>query len=150
MTRVHLLLLSLLPACAPAADATKADDIRTITAQLDSAWWAHDTAAVARMMSPSYTYFSSHGDVVPRAEFLAFLKEPTYTLEYADRSEVEPRFDGNTALVSTRWRGRGSWKGETFVDDQRCSMVWHRAFDGWRLMSEHCTQIVSTDSTTGD
>lgn len=141
MTRVHLLLVvAALTACTPAG-ASPADDIRTITAPLDAAWNAHDTAAVARMMSHSYVYFSSRGDVVPRADFLAFLSEPSYRLDFVERSEIEPRFDGNTAIVSTRWRGRGSWKGESFVDDQRCSMVWHRAFDGWRLMSEHCTQI---------
>lgn len=141
MTRAHLLpILAALAACTPAG-ANQANDIRTVTAQLDSAWNARDTATVARMMSPSYAYFSSRGDVVPRAEFLAFLSEPSYTLDFVERSEIEPRFDGNTAIVSTRWRGRGSYKGESFVDDQRCSMAWHRAFDGWRLLSEHCTQI---------
>jgi hypothetical protein len=65
-----------------------------------------------------------------------------------ERSEIMPQFDGNTAVVSTRWRGRGWWKGDPFVDDQRCSMVWHRAFDGWRVMSEHCTQIVPKDSAS--
>jgi hypothetical protein len=133
-------------ACAPAAGADQSDDIRAITARLDSAWWVHDTAAVGKLMSPSYVYYSSRGDVVPRERFMAFLIEPTYKLELAERSEVDPRFDGNTAVVSTRWKGRGWWKGESFVDDQRCSMVWHRAFDGWRLMSEHCTQIVPRDS----
>lgn len=117
-----------------------------MTARLDSAWWAHDTAAVGALMSSSYVYYSSRGDVVPREQFMTFLLEPTYKLELAERGEVEPRFDGNTAVVSTRWKGRGWWKGESFVDDQRCSMVWHRAFDGWRLMSEHCTQIVPRDS----
>lgn len=148
MTRAHLLLLAALSACAPAVDASNAEDIRDITTRFDSAWSAHDTAAVARMMSTSYTYFSSRGDIVPRKEFLAFLAEPTYKIDFSERTEVEPRFDGNTAIVSTRWRGRGSWKEGTFVDDQRCSMVWHRAFDGWRLMSEHCTQIVSSDSAS--
>lgn len=141
MTRVPpVLLLAALAACTPTG-ASPSDDIRTITAQLDSAWNARDTVTVGRMMSSAYAYYSSRGDVIPRAGFMAFLTEPSYKLDFVERSEVEPRFDGNTAVVSTRWRGRGSYKGEAFVDDQRCSMTWHRAFDGWRLMAEHCTQI---------
>jgi ketosteroid isomerase-like protein len=147
MTRVSLVLLAALAACAPPAGANQSDDILAITARLDSAWNAKDTVTVSKLMSPSYTYFSSRGDVLPRNKFLAFLSEPTYKLDFVERSEIEPRFDGNTAIVSTRWRGRGWWKGSSFVDDQRCSMVWHRAFDGWRVMSEHCTQIVPRDST---
>ncbi|HWA14924.1 MAG TPA: nuclear transport factor 2 family protein [Gemmatimonadales bacterium] len=147
MTRASPFLLAAAVACTPAAGADQSADIQRLTAQLDSAWNARDTATVAQLMSPAYAYFSSRGDVVPREAFLQFLSEPTYRLDFVERSDVEPRFDGSTALVSTRWRGRGSWKGEAFVDDQRCSMVWHRAFDGWRLMSEHCTQIVPRDSS---
>jgi ketosteroid isomerase-like protein len=148
MTRASLALLAGLAACAPSAGADQSDDIRAITARLDSAWNARDTATVSKLMSPAYSYFSSRGDVLSRDRFLAFLAEPGYKLDFVERSEIMPQFDGNTAVVSTRWRGRGWWKGDPFVDDQRCSMVWHRAFDGWRVMSEHCTQIVPKDSAS--
>jgi ketosteroid isomerase-like protein len=137
----------LLAACTPAIGADPSTEIRQATAAFDSAWARQDTAAVARFMSQAYAYYSSRGDVIPRTQFLAFLADPEYTLSASERSEITPLFDGNTAVVGTRWRGHGTWKEGSFADDQRCSMVWHRAFDGWRLMSEHCTQIVPADST---
>lgn len=137
----------LLPLCVAACTSTAADtsaaDILRLTATFDSAWARQDTAVVARLMSPAYVYFSSRGGITPRARSLESLADPAYQLAASERTEITPAFDGSTAIVATRWRGHGTWKEGSFVDDQRCSMVWHRAFDGWRLLSEHCTQIVT-------
>jgi hypothetical protein len=92
-------------------------------------------------MAPVYVYFSSRGAVTPRAEVLGFLAAPHYRLEYADRSELEVHLLGGTAAVGSRWRGRGAYDGKEFVDDQRCSLVLVRERAGWRLLSEHCSQI---------
>lgn len=93
-------------------------------------------------MAPEYTYFSSRGDVHLRPAFLAFLAHPHYTLLASTRSEITPRFAGPTAIVETRWKGHGTWQEGAFEDDQRCSMVWVRDGAAWKVLSEHCTQIV--------
>ena len=67
--------------------------------------------------------------------------EPYFRLEYAERSEIEVATVGQTAVVSSRWRGRGTWQMTQFVDDQRCTLALTRTSDGWRILSEHCTQI---------
>jgi hypothetical protein len=112
-----------------------------IVLAFDSAWNAKDSGAAGRWLAPGYRYFSSRGRVVPRDEMLRDLMAPHYRLEYADRSEIEVATVGGTAVVSSRWRGRGTWQLTQFVDDQRCTLALTRTSDGWRILSEHCTQI---------
>jgi ketosteroid isomerase-like protein len=142
--RLALLLLSAaLPGCGSKVAATVDDAaaIRAVIATLDSAWNRKDSVAVSAVMAPSYVYFSSRGGVTPRARALETLQAPHYQLEYADRSELEVHQFGGSAVVASRWRGRGTWEGKQFIDDQRCSLVLSRGPDGWLVLSEHCTQI---------
>jgi ketosteroid isomerase-like protein len=108
----------------------------------DEAWNRRDTTAVAAALTDDYVYFSSTGRVVTRDGTLELLASPDYRLEEADRSEVRVTHESRgAAVVSSRWRGRGSWEGTPFEDDQRCSVVLRRFRGRWGLLSEHCTQI---------
>lgn len=64
-----------------------------------------------------------------------------YQPEYRRRDEVRVRRIGGTAVVESRWRGRETYAGTAFEDDQRCSLVFARVEAEWRLASEHCTPI---------
>ena len=137
-------LLAGVSACGTAAaDGGDEAAVRQVIASLDSAWNRKDSVAVAGLMAPTYVYFSSKGGITPRNQALAFLVAPHYRLEYADRSELEVHFFGASAVVSSRWRGRGMWEGKEFTDDQRCSLMMGWNSSGWRVLSEHCTQIES-------
>ncbi len=131
-------------ACGTAA-ADNGDEaaVRQVITRLDSAWNSKDSLGVEKVLAPTYVYFSSKGGITPRDQALGFLVAPHYRLDYADRSEIEVHLFGASAVVSSRWRGRGSWEGKEFVDDQRCSLTlgWNSA--GWQVLSEHCTQIES-------
>ena len=113
-----------------------------LMAQYDSAWNRRDTVAVGRLLAPRYQYFTSRGDVRSRAEIMTFLADPDYVLEAAKRSELAVTSSGPVAVVSSRWQGHGTYRGERFTDDQLCGLVWQRTMRGWRLLSEHCVQIV--------
>lgn len=135
-------LIAGVSACGTAvADGGDEAAVRQVVASLDSAWNRKDSVAVAGLLAPTYVYFSSKGGITPRNQALAFLVAPHYRLEYADRSDLEVRLFGASAVVSSRWRGRGTWEGKEFVDDQRCSLMLGWNSTGWRVLSEHCTQI---------
>ncbi len=125
---------------APASPAP--EQIRAVIRTYDAAWNRRDTATVAAILAEDYVYFSSEGAVVPRTETLAFLASPTYLLQAAERSELEvTHATSTTAVVSSRWRGHGTWQGQRFNDDQRCSLILDHAGGRWRFLAEHCTQI---------
>jgi hypothetical protein len=112
-----------------------------LVAQYDSTWNDRNTSAVGRLLAPRYQYFSSRGEVSSRAETLAFLSAQEYVLERASRSEVAVSLSGPVAVVSSRWQGHGTYRGEAFQDDQRCGQTWVQTPRTWQLLSEHCVQI---------
>jgi hypothetical protein len=115
--------------------------VGALVAQYDSAWNHRDTSAVSRLLAPRYQYFTSRGGVSSRAETIAFLSAPDYLLDDAKRSGVTVSLSGPVAVVSSRWQGHGTYRGEVFKDDQRCGQTWLRTTSVWQLLSEHCVQI---------
>ncbi len=152
MTTTHRLALALLlaPLACGRPDSTpgpaRGDDEAALAVirAYDEAWQRKDTAAYGRMLAEDYVYFSSRGDVTSRADLLALLASPALALRDSERSEVRVHAAyGAALLVGSRWRGRGTYEGEAFTDDQRCSLVLIHVLDLWRVASEHCTEIVS-------
>ena len=125
----------------PTAARENSSGVSTLVARYDSAWGRRDTSAVSRLLAPRYQYFTSLGGVSSRAETLAMLGSPEYRLEQAERSEIVVSRTGPVAIVSSRWTGRGTYRGEPFNDDQRCGQTWLQADRTWQLVSEHCVQI---------
>jgi Domain of unknown function (DUF4440)/DinB superfamily len=120
--------------------------VAALAARYDSAWQRRDAVTVSHLPAPPYQYFTSLGGVSSRAETLAFLADPEYLLEDATRSEVAVTLSGSVAVLSSRWRGHGTYRGEPFVDDQRCGQVWQRMARSWQMLSEHCVQIAAQPS----
>jgi hypothetical protein len=116
-------------------------EVEAVVAQYDSAWNRRDTIAVSRLLAPQYQFFTSRGGVSSRAETIAMLSAPDYRLEHADRSEIAVSLTGPVAVVSSRWQGHGTYRGQTFTDDQRCGQTWLQTDRTWQLVSEHCVQI---------
>lgn len=140
---MRMLLPALLLGSAADAQAQDADVVAAIQAY-DQAWNRQDAAAFERTLGADYVYFTSKGGVRSRQQWVAFLGSPKYRLESAERSEFQVHRTADTAVVGTRWKGHGSYDGKPFRDDQRCSLVLGRAAEGWKVLSEHCVQIVGS------
>ncbi len=119
------------------------EDIIHFIEAYDRAWKNKDASAVGRVLASEYVYFSSTGQVQSRQHTLDMLVSPRYILAAVERSEVKVYRMSSTAVVSSRWKGHGSYDGKEFRDDQRCSVVLVREGQGWRILSEHCTQIAA-------
>ena len=117
------------------------DGVVDFVRNYDRAWDRKDVTAVERAMAADYVYFSSTGEVWSRRQTLDLLRSPSYILKSAERTEIEVHRNGSTAIVGSRWKGQGSYNGEEFHDDQRCSLVMARAGRTWKVLAEHCTQI---------
>ena len=126
------------PARASDVDAGIAAAIKTY----DETWDRKDLPGLEAVLAPEYVYFSSKGGVLTRRQWLDRLSNSTYRLDSTERSEMDAHVSGTAAVVGTRWRGHGTSKGKPFRDDQRCSMALTKASGEWKVLSEHCTQIV--------
>jgi ketosteroid isomerase-like protein len=108
----------------------------------DKAWNTKDAAVIGHIVAPEYVYFSSKGEVRSQS-LLDELLSPKYVLASAERTEINVYRTADTAVVSSRWKGHGTYDGREFRDDQRCSIVLVRKKGEWLVLSEHWTQIVA-------
>lgn len=114
-----------------------------VLAKYDDAWNKKDSATVGGILAPDYIYFTSTGGITSRERTLEFLNSPKYNLTFAERSEIKTYRTGDTVIVSSRWKGKGTYDKEEINDDQRCGLVFAKIGKNWKLVSEHCAQIVS-------
>jgi len=118
--------------------------ITNALAEYDAAWNKKDVAQISRILTDDYVYFSSTGGLTDRKSTLKFLASPDYKLTFVERSEITLLSKNNfVAVVSSRWKGRGMFGKEEINDDQRCGLVFVKQGKVWKLLSEHCAQIVS-------
>ena len=112
--------------------------------EYDRMWNAKDVKGVEQILADDYVYFSSTGGLTNRKATLEFLASPDYKLTSVERSEIKILSQSESiAIVSSRWKGRGSYGKEEINDDQRCGLVFVKQKNIWKLLSEHCAQIVS-------
>lgn len=116
-----------------------AERIRALVEAYDRAADRKDRGRLEELTGEAFVYFTSGGEVRGRRAFLDFLTSSRYRPEHRRRTGVRVRLTGSTAVVESRWRGRGTYAGRPFEDDQRCSLVFGRVDGRWRLASEHCT-----------
>lgn len=110
----------------------------------DELWAKRDTTGMKKAMAENYIYFTSTGNTTTRDRIISwFAPADKYKADTAIRSEISVTINENTAIVSSRWVGSGSFDGEKFRDDQRCSLTIQKANGELKLISEHCTQIVN-------
>ena len=113
-------------------------------AKYDQTWNQKDVKGVEQMLANDYVYFSSTGSLTERKATLDFLASPDYKLTFVERSELKILSQSSSvAVVSSRWKGRGMYGKEEINDDQRCGLVFVKQGGAWKLLSEHCAQIVS-------
>ena len=116
-------------------------DIIHLVERYDHAWNTKDAASLQRFLAADYVYFTSKGATESRQHMLDMVLSPKYALASAERSEMKVYQTSSTVVVSSRWKGHGTYDGQEFHDDQRCSIVLGREKQGWQVLSEHCTQI---------
>ena len=105
------------------------------------AWLAKDAAAIEALMAPEYTYIGPNGRIQDRERILAVVRSPTYRLDRTTRSEVRIVRFKDSAVVLSRAQSAGSYEGQSFTEDHRCSSVWVLREGTWRLAWEHSSAI---------
>jgi uncharacterized protein (TIGR02246 family) len=118
------------------------NDPAALTSAWFEAWRTKDASAVERMMAADYVYVAPNGAVMDREAILGIIKDPSYGIASGAHTEVTVvPLRADVALVRHRWRGRGTLRGQVFVDDHRCVMVWCRTEDQWRVHYEQASPV---------
>ena len=105
------------------------------------AWLAKDVATIEARMAPEYTYIAPNGQVLDRERILAIVRSPAYRLDRATSSEVHVTLFQDSAILLRRSQSAGSYDGQAFTEDHRCTAVWFLRRGAWQLVWEHCSPI---------
>jgi hypothetical protein len=117
------------------------EEVIAVINKFDEGWMAKDSALVDQALSPSYIYFTQSGGTFNRANIVHTSQSSEYKLDSVERSGYIVHIRGNTAIVSTVWKGRGKYRGEPFNDKQRCSLTIVKMDGKVEILSEHCTPL---------
>ena len=134
------IVVLLMYSCAGQIDITEQEAIKAIK-KFDYGWEHKNMSTVDSVLSPNYIYFTQSGNTFSRDSLVATSGENDYLLHDMSRSEIMVTLTGNTAVVSTRWKGQGIYRGTAFNEDQRCSLVLIKQDNKVQILSEHCTPI---------
>ncbi len=119
-----------------------AAEVKEFIASYDGAWGDRDTSKMKEIMDEQYLYFTSTGGTIDRTHIIGwFTPADKYKVDTAARSEISFLLQGNTAIVSSRWIGNGTFGEEKFNDDQRCGLVLQKQNGKVKIIAEHCVQI---------
>ena len=132
---------SVLFSCKQAQPAITKEEVINVIKKFDDGWQNKNLNAVDSVLSPAYVYFTQSGGTFSRDSVVATAGENSYTLRNMSRTEFAVTLYDNTAIVSTRWKGKGMYRGVPFDEDQRCSIVLIKKNNKVEILSEHCTPI---------
>ena len=144
MRKYLIFFLSLaitMQSCKNKPSALTTEEVTNVINKFDEGWRLKNMDAVDSVLSQGYIYFTQSGGVFSRDIVVATAGESTYSLQEMSRSEFSVELYGNTAVVSTRWKGKGSYRGTPFDEDQRCSIIIMKTGNKVEILSEHCTPI---------
>src|SRR5215831_19961820 len=133
---IFLLVIGGLLCFGVSAQTKQPDQVLETLKKYDEAWNKKDVTTVDKILAAEYVYFSSTGTITSRQKTLEFLMSPKYHLTFAERTEIKTFRTVDTVIVSSRWKGKGTYNDDMINDDQRCSLVFAKQSKAWKLVSE--------------
>jgi len=134
----YLFIAVILLSCNKAEKITP-EEVADAIRRFDLAWKNKSAPGVDSVLADQYIYFTQSGGVFNRANVVNTAGSSDYLLEAVERKQLSVTISGNTAVVNTTWKGRGSYFGKPFDDYQRCSVTLIKQDGEVRILSEHCT-----------
>ena len=135
-----LFLLSFMTGCKQEETLTR-EEVMSVIAAFDKGWQQKNASLVDSVLSDQYVYFTQSGHTFDRGNLIKTAADSIYTLQTMQRQEFTIQLEGNTAVVNTIWKGKGTYHGQAFDDNQRCSITIVKHNGKVKILSEHCTPI---------
>jgi len=126
------------------------EEVLATISRFDDGWKNKDSIKVDEVLSPSYIYFTQSGGVFSRKSIIQTAYSKEYQLQQMEREDFVIKLRGNTAIVSTIWKGKGTYRGRAFNDRQRCSITLVKNNGKVEILSEHCTPVTGPLSMTNN
>ena len=119
------------------------EEVIAVIKRFDEGWKGKNLSIVDSVLAPAYIYFTQSGSSFNRKNLVETAGSSQYLLDSAERLDYKIKLFENTAVVSTRWIGKGVYEGVGFNENQRCSITIIKIDNKVQILSEQCTPIKS-------
>ena len=136
-------MLSLVTAAAVAASLDRADLLGRAAAQFEIALRRNDVVVLERILSPDWLIIDSDGHSISREKFLGLLRTGMLSHSAMQSSEPRVRIYGDSAVMTARADGQGSYQGQPFQFSERSTDVWLWVDGRWLCAFTQLTRIAA-------
>ncbi len=120
----------------PAAD-------KSMILALENAWnqaeLHHDAGAADAILADTFISVDHHGKLETKAEYMAGIKDTTFNPEQISNTNTTVYIYGNTVIVTSAYRTRGTDNGKAFVHHGRFTDTWVNLNGMWKCVANQET-----------
>jgi ketosteroid isomerase-like protein len=143
LTFLLLLALAVTAAAQDKAKSSAAD--KSMILALENAWnqaeLHHDSDAVDAIVADTFISVDHHGQLQTKAEYMAGLKDTGFNPEQISNTDTSVYVYGDTAIVTSAYRTRGTDNGKPFVHHGRFTDTWVKLNGKWKCVADQETLI---------
>ena len=144
--KVRFLLLMALAVAAATQDTAKSSGAdKSMILALENAWnqaeLHHDAGAVDAIVAETFISVDHHGHLETKAQYIADLKDTSFNPEQISNSDTSVYIYGNTAIVTSAYRTKGTDNGKPFVHHGRFTDTWVNQNGKWKCVANQETLI---------
>jgi ketosteroid isomerase-like protein len=137
--------LLLLPLLALAQDTHNTSADKSMILALESAWNQaeihHDAKAAAAIMADTFMSVDHHGTLLNKSQYLADLKDTSFSPEEISNSDTSIYLYGDVAIVTSAYRTKGTDDGKPFAHHGRFTDTWIKRNGKWQCVADQETLI---------
>jgi ketosteroid isomerase-like protein len=142
--KLYFLLFLTLAITAAAQDKAKTSESdKSMIVALENAWnqaeLHHDAGAADAILAETFISVDHHGHLETKAQYIADLKDTSFNPEQISNTDTSVYMYGNTAIVTSAYRTRGSDKGKPFVHHGRFTDTWVNLNGKWKCVANQET-----------
>jgi ketosteroid isomerase-like protein len=112
---------------------------------LENAWnqaeLHHDPGAVDALLAETFISVDHHGHLQSRAQYIADLKDTSFNPEQISNTDASVYVYGNTAIVTSAYRTKGTDGGKPFVHHGRFTDTWVNMSGKWKCVANQETLV---------
>jgi hypothetical protein len=116
-------------------------EILAIKQQYDQAQLRNDGEWFRRMFADGYVFVLPDSTVITKEKFIDELVSRDLVWASLSVTDTRARVYGQTAVVTGRFFGKGTYKGKPLEERQFFTSVWMKQNGQWRAISEHASNL---------
>jgi ketosteroid isomerase-like protein len=137
---VMVLLLTVI-----AQDKANNSSEKSMILALENAWnqaeLHHDAGAVDAIVAETFISVDHHGHLQNKAQYIADLKDTSFSPEQISNTDTSVYVYGNTAIVTSAYRTKGTDGGKPFVHHGRFTDTWVNMSGKWKCVANQETLV---------